>query len=587
MDFKKVSESVIRKYRATKSTRTFAQNDTSEAQSIDRLVKHSEVLVIKETERFKPTPKLTRFESQSHQLDELSRSLEKMSLRDGNVTALTLKLMDIIDKNNRAVNVNNMRGARDENRPQRDQGPRNGLELSGQRNSNREGYGRSRDPTDPMRCFYCGVNGHMKTECKELEFDRSKGLCHLDDRHMICAGKEGTGVEPIRMRNGAPQQTSVREEYERNTGKSAPRLTNTSSSKSYVNPIRVEYDVSDDEETAVSDIDSDEWRSAADAHVAAARREDQKKPTEPGRFKNDMKVLRARREREEKMAKPSVMREVSNYWDTLGLDPSARRTGSASAPMELDPEATQEEAPKKPSKKTGPVPRSDRYQREAAVKEVQDKILEASVTLSFKNLMTLGLNPPQRLLFGNMRLGGAIETRPDVGEAVVNSIVMKPERICECPKLPVTLRGLSKAQVNSLLDSGAQISVMTRELQEKAGLPMKLLTRESMGIVSYNSDKLWAVGICLNVAVRIGSVTVLQHIFVVEKGDHKLILGQPFFKQGKVGVFWNNGRQYVDITGENGRTVNVPLHSAARYVAPTVEAYDSDGSETPSDSENE
>ena len=97
------------------------------------------------------------------------------------------------------------------------------------------------------------------------------------------------------------------------------------------------------------------------------------------------------------------------------------------------------------------------------------------------------------------------------------------------PKARVRLEDGSK--VTALLDTGAEINVMTREVMEDAGLAIRRgLKLELVSHIGYSRPFL---GLCEDVEVAIGGLKTRHPIFVVEHGDHDLVLGQPFLNSVK------------------------------------------------------
>lgn len=97
------------------------------------------------------------------------------------------------------------------------------------------------------------------------------------------------------------------------------------------------------------------------------------------------------------------------------------------------------------------------------------------------------------------------------------------------PKAKVRLEDGSK--ITALLDTGAKINVMTREIMEEAGLAMR--PGPKLELVSHTGHSRPFLGLCKDVEVAIGGLKTRHPIFVVEHGDHDLVLGQPFLNAVK------------------------------------------------------
>ena len=99
------------------------------------------------------------------------------------------------------------------------------------------------------------------------------------------------------------------------------------------------------------------------------------------------------------------------------------------------------------------------------------------------------------------------------------------------PKIKVRLEYGSK--VTALLDTGAEINVMTREVMEDAGLAMRKGLK--FELVSHTGHSQPFLGLCKDVEVVIGGLKTRHSIFMMEYGDHDLVLEQPFLNTLK---FW-------------------------------------------------
>lgn len=92
------------------------------------------------------------------------------------------------------------------------------------------------------------------------------------------------------------------------------------------------------------------------------------------------------------------------------------------------------------------------------------------------------------------------------------------------PKAKVCLEDGSK--VMALLDTGAEINVMIRELMKEANLAIR--KGPKLELVSHTSHSRLFLGLCEDVKVAIRGLKTRYPIFVVEVKDYKLVLGQPF-----------------------------------------------------------
>ncbi len=87
------------------------------------------------------------------------------------------------------------------------------------------------------------------------------------------------------------------------------------------------------------------------------------------------------------------------------------------------------------------------------------------------------------------------------------------------------------SKVTALLDTGAEINVMTCELMQDADLAIRRSPK--LELVSYTGHSYLFLGFCEDVEVAIGGLKTRQPIFVVDNGDHDFVLGQPFMNSVK------------------------------------------------------
>lgn len=79
------------------------------------------------------------------------------------------------------------------------------------------------------------------------------------------------------------------------------------------------------------------------------------------------------------------------------------------------------------------------------------------------------------------------------------------------------------SKVKTLLDTGAKINIMTRKVIEDAGLAM--WRGPKLELVSYIGHSRPFLDLCKDIEVIIGGLKTRYPIFIVEHGDHNLVLG--------------------------------------------------------------
>ena len=111
-------------------------------------------------------------------------------------------------------------------------------------------------------------------------------------------------------------------------------------------------------------------------------------------------------------------------------------------------------------------------------------------------------------------------------DAQVNSIkkeAMRKLYACASPKYKGRIE---EDEFEMLIDSGAELCLMSRNVFEELELPIDLTVDWSVG--SANSQKTKAYGICHDVPVTVGGITARCRFFVLENLSQDIILGRPW-----------------------------------------------------------
>jgi hypothetical protein len=102
----------------------------------------------------------------------------------------------------------------------------------------------------------------------------------------------------------------------------------------------------------------------------------------------------------------------------------------------------------------------------------------------------------------------------------------KPYWMRSCSQCSVELEGLPGKKFTALLDSGAEVNLMSRRVYEMNYWPME--TNVNWSIAGIGGSKEWAKGACPEIGVKIGHIEGPVNFFVQDRMDYPLILGQPF-----------------------------------------------------------
>jgi len=121
---------------------------------------------------------------------------------------------------------------------------------------------------------------------------------------------------------------------------------------------------------------------------------------------------------------------------------------------------------------------------------------------------------------------------------------------------------IEETEFEMLIDSGAELCLMSKEVFEELDLPIDLTVNWSVGAA--NNQRTKAYGICHDVEVTIGGIVTRCRFFVLENLSQDIILGRPW--ERLVRAKHDNrddGSCYTTIHDERGNSVtfcSVPAH---------------------------
>jgi hypothetical protein len=141
--------------------------------------------------------------------------------------------------------------------------------------------------------------------------------------------------------------------------------------------------------------------------------------------------------------------------------------------------------------------------------------------------------------------------------AKVNSI-SGGESLYACPsgRIKATIDGT--LQVEALLDNGSEVNLMPKRTFDKLNFPID--KNIEWYINGFGDDEEMAgsscMGVCHDVPIDIGGVTVRTHVFVVKHAAQDLLLGRPWERESRA-TFTNrdNGDYYCTIQSQDGRRI--------------------------------
>ena len=225
--------------------------------------------------------------------------------------------------------------------------------------------------------------------------------------------------------------------------------------------------------------------------------------------------------------------------------------------------------------------------------------VDSDARVLYERMMAQNVSVPMRELIGqaptvlNCLLDDCRKRRIPLTEHEINSIDVGNDRITYTVAnatheiLDETIKPLSRPSYHGalawldgkimdhaarmLLDSGSNINIMNVAVQETLGLPLRVdgIHRSKVA----NGELVTFSGLCENVPLEVGGMTVYTHFFVSESTSNNVILGYPFMRQVQATFRYNNdgsvqfgmyheGRVVqAKVTPETRQTTDMPGHS--------------------------
>jgi len=157
------------------------------------------------------------------------------------------------------------------------------------------------------------------------------------------------------------------------------------------------------------------------------------------------------------------------------------------------------------------------------ISELSRRTLDAPVPgATVRELLSISPDMIQQW-FGVKRVP-PLKKEPDAqAYAVKWKEAMRKLYACASPKCKGRIENI-KFEV--LIDSGAELCLISREVFEELGIPIDFVIDLLVG--SANSQKTKAYGICHDVPVAVGGITARSRFFVLENLSQDVILGRPW-----------------------------------------------------------
>ena len=393
-------------------------------------------------------------------------------------------------------------------------------------------------PPGPGRsqCRYCLEEGHYRQGCPELRADVERGLCHEGPDRLLRLGAWGAQSKPAFFYPGRSQMEQVRQQHNQLT-------TN-------VNTIMLrEYSQGTDDEDELD----------GQAEVLAAITERRHRGGEE-KWKNPSRVLKKKVEKERKLAVPKVQKvgewKPATVEDLEGEEEVVRE-------MDIDP-TTISKMIKERVARPKQVKFADVLRAESDPMALLNRLLDQPARdVTIRDVIGCS-DVLQRLMFKNIpsdvkeRAGIVTGAATETGVRVNSIEAEQGFYAATSPRLLVTI-GDGK-RVHGLLDTGAEINVMTLALADAAGLAIR--AGPKLVLVAHTGNTRGFVGVCENVVIQVGGVETVQQVFVVDEADHVLVLGQPYFLSTSLSLTYKDGCQYATLVdGSRMKEVTVRVHN--------------------------
>jgi hypothetical protein len=402
-------------------------------------------------------------------------------------------------------------------------------------------YGQYRDGGRRWTCFMCEEEGHTLPRCPHTNRLMDEGKIHLNARNQVCLG-------PVQDKEMAPvfrqSNMTLLETVEK-----LLKMRDPNPPSAGVNFVGIEFDSDSDlEEGDITHrpISAEAFAARADVHQGKrpAARPDVTDPVQDPRTRATKQILK-RQEKYPVMKGPRTGTYVQLEGESSGTVQEQEREATvvSDEPME-DAITVQPAAPAKAAKEKTPKTNLKKMLAgRTDPKSLVERMLDQTTSITWAELISLS-SDFRRILFGSFDDPNVDASRPI--EAQANSVDAQVEMnddfadersrqdsaplyMAACPTAPVKING---QDVPALVDSGAEVSVMSSDLAKKLGLPISHTFIVTMSGATGANKRF--IGLCEDVPIDINRVVHKAAIWVIHRLEHGLVLGRPFHKQAKL-----------------------------------------------------
>ena len=433
------------------------------------------------------------------------------------------------------------------------------------------------DPNRPADCYYCGSQQHRRYQCPDFNADCASGKVHMNDQQRLCLGRAGDGGVTIPLRWGQPQKVTV-QNVMRATAQDQP--SRTAAASVHASSLRLGADL-DEEATE----DTDEEQEVIEVEVLAARQDRQRGEDGSTQWRpldRAAAQLRGKTAVENRLPTVKTLRP-GDYANTGLFGQAAEGLGRKGHVEDVEMVDTGNRDAGG-SRNTAGSSKDKKWKLANMLREeedpikILDKILNAPVS-DLKVRELIGCSPSlQKLFFRSLEESDTVLEKksqdakapvagPKSKDASNPPIVIRANNVAAqdfdgyrqgakislvtigCPMVRATI---FDTRVKALIDSGAEVCLMSRRVAEIAGLSIR--TGQNLSMVAATGHKARFVGVCMDVPIEIGGIITTVHVLVVEHSDFDLILGRPFERKSRMRTTNNDdGSLTTEIFSADGK----------------------------------
>ena len=391
-------------------------------------------------------------------------------------------------------------------------------------------------------CYYCDTPGHIKPRCQTLARHQISGFIHVNGQGRLAYGPSGIadGTEPEVVRETGKSMAQVVDEH-MSTGRRAPAA---------IRYISVSMEDSGSEEEVRDE--GDEPQCLADVFAARAV-----KPTGPttrakgkqvadGVTDERAKVTKGYAERER--AYPTMKALRNGMYEEAVTGPSGL---GASAPNEQKGEDQQvhsvyqdEREATLLSGRPAPPPKHPKTSMSKLLKGVSnpmiltEKIMATPIQLQLGELLA-NSKEMQHVWFGRIPdptyqapVAAQVRNLGAMAAEGAQGVVEHLDGMLYTAASPRVRASVEGKEMTCLLDSGAEVTVMSARLASELGLPIS--NDLVLNVAGVHGPLKRFVGVIEAVKVRVGSLEHQVPVWVMEQMEQDFILGRTYSRAARL-----------------------------------------------------